>query len=83
MNLLQSIFIPKIKIETLKLFKGKDIVLNLDATGSLIGKPSKVNNIIYYYALTLQHPDYCTSPIPVAEMISSDHGTAENIPFFK
>ena len=25
----------------------------------------------------MQHPVYCTSPVPVAEMISSDHGTAE------
>ena len=33
--------------------------------------------LIYYYAITLQHPVYCTSPLPVAEMISSDHGTAE------
>ena len=65
------------QIALFKLFQKKDIVLNLDATGSLISKPSKVTNKIYYYALTLQHPEFCISPIPVAEMISSDHGTAE------
>ena len=26
---------------------------------------------------SLQHPELCTSPVPVAEMISSDQGTSE------
>ena len=39
--------------------------------------PKTCQKSIYYYALTLQHPIYCISPVPVAEMISSDHGTAE------
>ena len=64
------------QIELLKLLN-KGIILHLDATGSLISKPQSCTKPIYYYALTLQHPDYHTSPIPVAEMISSDHGTAE------
>ena len=32
---------------------------------------------IYYYALTLQHPDYHIAPIPVAKMINSNQGAAE------
>ena len=70
------------QMELFKLFQKKDIVLKLDPTGSLISKPSKVTNKIYYYALTLQHPEFCTSPKPVAEMISSYHGTAEISQFF-
>ena len=65
------------RIELLKLVKNHVILLNLDATGSLISKPPFCLNKIFYYALTIQHPEYCTSPIPLAEMISSDHGTAE------
>ena len=67
----------KKQIEIFKFFKHNNIVLNIDATGSLIKKPPTCDKPIYYYALTLQHPVYCTSPVPVAEMISSDHGTAE------
>ena len=37
--------------------------------------------MIYYYALTLQHLEFCTSPVPVAEMVSSDQGTAETTHF--
>ena len=65
------------QVELLKLFKNSRLVLYLDATGSLISKPPSCLNKIFYYALTLQHPEYSTSPIPVAEMISSDHSTAE------
>ena len=67
----------KKQIEVLKLFKHYNIFLNIDATGSLIKKPPTCDKPIFYYALTLQHPVYCTSPVPVAEMISSDHRTAE------
>ena len=63
----------KKQIEIIKTFQTKHI----DATGSLIKKPPTCDKPIYYYALTLHHPVYCTSPVPVAEMISSDHGTAE------
>ena len=31
----------------------------------------------FYYALTVGHPDYSTSPVPIAEMISSAHSSAE------
>ena len=65
------------QIELLKLLKHYAIQSNLDATGSLISKPPFCHNKIFYCALTIQHPEYSTSPIPVAEMISSDHSTAE------
>ena len=65
------------QIDVLKLNKKQKNVLNLDATGSLIFKPPFCSNIIFYYALTLQHPEYRTSPVPIAEMISSNHGAAE------
>ena len=56
------------QIDLLKLIKNSAIILNLDATGSLISKPPFCKNKIYYYALTLQHPEYSISPVPVAEM---------------
>ena len=65
------------QIGLLKLFKNKSIDLNLDATGSLISKPPSCSNKIFYYALTMQHPEYSTSLVPVALMISSSHCTAE------
>ena len=51
--------------------------LNLDAAGSLIFKPPCCSKEIFYYAFTIQHPEFSTSPIPLAWMISSDHSTAE------
>ena len=36
-----------------------------------------VRQTLYYYTLTLQHPNYLIAPVPVAKMISSDQGTAE------
>ena len=65
------------QIELLKFYDRTGIILNLDATGSLISKPPPCSKKILYYALTIQHPEYSTSPIPIAEMISSDHNTAE------
>ena len=67
----------KKQIEIFKLYKNDNTVLNIDATGSIIKRPPMCKKSTYYYALTLQHPVCCTSPLPVAEMISSDHGTAE------
>ena len=32
---------------------------------------------VFYYALTVRHPVYCTSPIPLAGMISYGHTSAE------
>ena len=65
----------KRQIEVMKVLS--NIVLHLDATGSIVRKPEFCTKPIFYYALTLKHPDYKISPIPVAEMISSDQGTAE------
>ena len=65
------------QMEILNFVDRKCIVLNLDATGSLISKPPCCSKKIFYYALTIQHPEFSTSPIPLAEMISSDHSTAE------
>ena len=45
------------QLEILKLMNSKDIVLNLDATGSLISKPPSCTKKIFYYALTIQHPE--------------------------
>ena len=66
----------KRQIEVMKSLT-KSIILYLDATGSIISKPQFCMKPIYYYAPTLQHPDYQITFIPVAEMISSDQGTAE------
>ena len=65
------------QMEILNFVDRKCIVLNLDATGSLISKPPCCSKKIFYYALTIQHPEFSTSPIPLAEMISSDHSTVE------
>ena len=46
----------------------KGIILHLDATGSITSKPQFCTKSVYYYALTLQHPDYQIAPILVAEM---------------
>ena len=65
------------QLEVLKNFKSHPIILHLDATGSLIRKIDPNHKNVFYYALTIQHPSVNTSPIPLAEMISSDHTTAE------
>ena len=79
--LVQDLFIVHMytlkEIELLKLLKHYAIQLNSDATGSLISKPPFCHNKIFYHALTIQHPEYSTSPILVAEMISNDHSITE------
>ena len=52
------------KQKLLKLLDRKGIVLNLDATGSLISKPPSCLKKVYCYALTTQHPEFSTSPVP-------------------
>ena len=71
------------QIGLLKLYKIKSIVLNVDATGSLVSKHPSCSNKIFYYALTMQHTEYSTSPTPVADMISSSQYTAEIYYFLK
>ena len=65
------------QIKVLKLYKNKRIIVHLDATGSIVRKLESSQKRVYYYALTIGHPDYTTSPIPIAEMISSAHSSAE------
>ena len=67
----------------LKLMDRKDIVLNFDATGSLISKPPSCTEKIFHYSLTIQHPEFSSSPFPSTGMImiSSDHSTAEMLHF--
>ncbi|KAI6658828.1 hypothetical protein LOD99_15153 [Oopsacas minuta] len=61
------------QIKILKCFKDKSIILHLDATGSIIRKIEPSQHKVFYYALTAQHPTCSTSPVPLAEMISSGH----------
>ena len=65
------------QIKILKLFKDTRIVLHLDATGSIVRKIEPSLKKVFYYALTVRHPTYSTSPVPLAEMISSGHTSAE------
>ena len=65
------------QIKILKLFKNKRNIVHLDATGSIIRKIDSSQKKVFYYALTVGHPDYSTSPVPIAEMISSAHSSAE------
>ena len=65
------------QINILKLFKNKRVIVHLDATGSIISKIDSSQKKVFYYALTIGHPDYSTSPVPIAEMISSAHSSAE------
>ena len=65
------------QIRLFNCFKKEILVLNLDATGSIISNPFPGFARIFYYALTLQHSKYKMSPVPVVEMISNDHTTAE------
>ena len=65
------------QIKLFNCYKKDKVVLNLDATGSINSNPIPGSTRIFYYALTLQHPKYKMSPVPVAEMISNDHTTAE------
>ena len=64
------------QIKRLVLFDRKGIIVNLDATGSLVSKLPSRSKKILYYALAIQHLENSTSHIPLTEMISSDHNTA-------
>lgn len=59
-------------VNTLNTILENNLVLYLDATGSLIKKPQEVKKAIFYYALAVRHP-LESSPLPVAEMMSNDH----------
>ena len=65
------------QILILKHFDLRKISLHLDATGSVVRKIDKHQKAFLYYALTIRHPDAKTSPVPLAEMLSSDHTNIE------
>ena len=60
------------QIRILKSFKQTSIILHLDSTGSIIRKIEPSQKKVFYYALTVRHPTYTTSPVPLAEIISLD-----------
>ena len=51
--------------------------LHLDATGSVVRKIDRDQKRFLYYALTLKHPIMKISPIPLDEMLSSNHTNVE------
>ena len=65
------------QINVLRAIKNTSITVHLDATGSVIRRIEDSQQKVFYYALTVQHPTYSTSPVPLAEMISSGHTSAE------
>ena len=65
------------QINILKYFRKSRATLHFDATGSVIRKIDSSQKKVFYYALTLRHPEVRTSPIPLGEMIGAGHTTAE------
>ena len=65
------------QILLLKQLDWSKVSLNLDATGSVFRKIDKNQKAFLYYALTIRHPNGKTSPMPLAEMLSSDHMNTE------
>ena len=61
------------QIDLLKLIKNSAIILNLDATGSLISKPPFCKNKIYYYALTLQQEFIFDTLVPVLQYCNTEN----------
>ena len=54
----------------------KGIGLNLDTAGSHISKPTSCSKKVFFYAFTIHTPSSISSGT-LAEMISSNHDTAE------
>ena len=65
------------QILLLKHFDLTKISLHLDATGSVVRKIDKQQKAFLYYALTIRHLNTKTCPVPLAEMLSSDHTNIE------
>ena len=65
------------QISIIKKIPSENFTLHLDATGSVIRKLDKTHKSSLYYALTIKHPFSKVSPIPLAEMISSDQTNVE------
>ena len=70
-------FVTEEQIRLLKKIPSEKFTLHLDATGSVIRKLDKTHKSSLYYALTIKHPFSKVSPIPLAEMISSDQTNVE------
>ena len=51
--------------------------MHLDATGSVIRKLDHLKKRILYYAISVKHPLSHVSPIPLAEMVSSEQTNLE------
>ena len=49
--------------------------MHLDSTGSIIRKIDSNQKRVFYYALTIRHRVVTTSPLPLAETISSAHSS--------
>ena len=65
------------QFQVLNYFKGKKVIVHLDSTGYIIRKINSSQKCVFYYALTIRHPEVTTSHLPVAEMINSAHSSAE------
>ena len=65
------------QIAFLKLIGKSKLKLHLDATGSVVRKLERSQKNFLYYALTLQHPLAKITPIPLAEMLTSEQTNVE------
>lgn len=61
------------QILLLKHFDLSKISLHLDATGSVVRKIEKTPKGFSLLRITIRHPNAKTSPVPLTEMLSSDH----------
>ena len=61
----------------------KGVIVHLDAIGSIIRKIDSSQKKVFYYVFSVGHPDYSTSPVPIAEIISSANSRAEITHFCK
>ena len=61
----------------LRKLQSNDLTLHLDATGSIVRKIEKFHKRILYYALVVRHPEAQISPLPLAEMLTSEHTNVE------
>ena len=65
------------QILLLKYLEKGCLTLHFDATGSIVRKLDKSQKKIMYYALSVKHTEARVSPIPLAEMISSEQTNVE------
>ena len=65
------------QIMLLKKLEKESFTLHLDATGPVIRKLDHLRKRILYYAISVKHPLSHVSPIPLAEMVSSEQTNIE------